>query len=254
MLPAALTADEIEDRLAAGQLPQEFLSGWTRFLHRCGHRGPVELDVASPRYRDNPRMLLEQMAGLAAQAGTGDTPQARFERTQAARRRAYETLCGALESQSRLKRWRLRSLYAVIEHLGGYREIHKFYVILAMDRLSTRVLAEAEQLTRAGRLDEPAQVFDLEFGELVRALADSSFDLRAAAARNRAFPDRLARVRELPRMIDSRGRILRPPKPPARPGEVSGTPIAPGVVRGPVKVLHCCTTRVKSRSTPATSW
>ena len=41
-----------------------------------------------------------------------------------------------------------------------------------------------------------------------------------------------------PAVIDSRGRILGPPAIEATPGLLSGTPVSPGVVTGPVKVLH----------------
>src|SRR5205814_175288 len=50
--------------------------------------------------------------------------------------------------------------------------------------------------------------------------------------------ERVDRVKELPRLIDSRGKILRPAPQPLEPGEVGGFPISPGVVRGRVKVLH----------------
>jgi len=39
-------------------------------------------------------------------------------------------------------------------------------------------------------------------------------------------------------VVDSRGKIFRAPKREAREGELAGEPISPGVVRGPVKVLH----------------
>jgi pyruvate,water dikinase len=45
-------------------------------------------------------------------------------------------------------------------------------------------------------------------------------------------------VRALPRLVDSRGKILRPPRKEAAEGELAGEPISPGVVRGPVKVLY----------------
>jgi pyruvate,water dikinase len=45
-------------------------------------------------------------------------------------------------------------------------------------------------------------------------------------------------VNDFPRVIDSRGRILRPPKREAGEGELAGEPISPGVVQGKVKVLH----------------
>jgi rifampicin phosphotransferase len=43
---------------------------------------------------------------------------------------------------------------------------------------------------------------------------------------------------DFPRIIDSRGKILRARRPAARPGELLGQPISPGVVQGKVKVLR----------------
>ncbi|MEZ4340476.1 MAG: PEP-utilizing enzyme [Sandaracinaceae bacterium] len=44
-------------------------------------------------------------------------------------------------------------------------------------------------------------------------------------------------MKGFPPIIDSRGRIIRPARGEERPGEVSGMPISPGVVRGPAKTL-----------------
>jgi len=90
----------------------------------------------------------------------------------------------------------------------------------------------------AGRLDVPEQVFDLTIDQLDDALGDTSIDLRALAEKNTQYLRRLRHVREFPRIIDSRGRILRPPKRKAREGELAGEPISPGVVRGRINVLH----------------
>ncbi len=47
-----------------------------------------------------------------------------------------------------------------------------------------------------------------------------------------------AQVTEFPQVIDSRGRILRPAPREEKPGELGGMAVSPGVVTGPVKVLH----------------
>jgi len=82
------------------------------------------------------------------------------------------------------------------------------------------------------------QVFDLTMDDLDKALADPALDLRALSEQNTRFLSRLKRVREFPRVVDSRGKIFRAPRREAREGELAGQPISPGVVRGPVKVLH----------------
>ena len=104
--------------------------------------------------------------------------------------------------------------------------------------LRRRALREGEALVAAGRLDEAAHVFDLTFPDLEAATREPGLDLRALRLANTAFARRSAHVTELPHLIDSRGRIPRPPPKPARPGELVGMPVSPGRVTGPVKVLH----------------
>ena len=68
---------------------------------------------------------------------------------------------------------------------------------------------------------------------------DPSLDLRVVCEERTRFVKVLAaQVRDFPPVIDSRGRILRPPPRQERPGELSGMAVSPGVVTGPVKVLH----------------
>jgi pyruvate,water dikinase len=45
-------SDEID--LKDKRLPAEFKKEWDHFLDHYGHRGPKELDIASPRYREQP--------------------------------------------------------------------------------------------------------------------------------------------------------------------------------------------------------
>src|SRR5256886_6915278 len=56
-----------------------------------GPRGPSEIDVAAPRYRERPRMLLSQLAGLAQAGDPARTPQAIYARSQAERAAAHRS-------------------------------------------------------------------------------------------------------------------------------------------------------------------
>jgi len=118
------------------------------------------------------------------------------------------------------------------------REMPKYCAILLTDAFRRRVLQVAQTLVEAGRLDDVRQVFDLSMADLDRALADPMLDLRALAEKNTRFLRKLDRVREFPRLIDSRGKILRLPPKQVMEGELIGEPISPGIARGPVKVLH----------------
>jgi pyruvate,water dikinase len=97
---------------------------------------------------------------------------------------------------------------------------------------------DGEALVKAGRLNNVQQIFDLTLENLKEANTDNSLDLKLLGVSNRQFADRLRAVSVLPSIFDSRGRILRPKPVPPKPGEIAGTPISPGIIRGRIKVLH----------------
>jgi phosphohistidine swiveling domain-containing protein len=218
-------------------LSDEFLTAWDDFMDRFGFRGPREVDLISARYADDPMIVLEQMKQFALLDDGSPDPQAAFEQQQAERQTAYETLWETLRRKNRLKARVFRHLYQLVEAFGGYREIHKYYLIMVNYQVRSRVLAAAQALVDAGRMDAVEQVFDLTMDELQQGLDDPSLDLRAIAHRNREFITRIQHIRDFPVVIDSRGRIPRPRRAAVSGNELAGEPVSAGVVRGPVKVL-----------------
>jgi pyruvate,water dikinase len=90
-----------------------------------------------------------------------------------------------------------------------------------------------------GRLDAADQVFDPTFDDLEAAARDAALDLRRLRTERTRFATQLAaHVTEFPQVIDSRGRIARPPRREGMPGELRGMAVSPGSVTGPVKVLR----------------
>jgi pyruvate,water dikinase len=114
----------------------------------------MEIDVASPRYRDDPRLLLSLVLSMR-NAPPGQDPQSSFDRNAQERRLAYERLHARLRARSKYKAWLLRRLYRVYETLGGYRETHKYCLVWALDLIRRRVQKEGAALASAGRLDSP---------------------------------------------------------------------------------------------------
>lgn len=238
LLPEKLASKDLQAGLKNDTLPEAFQQEWKDFLDLYGHRGPVELDISSSRYRDNPKLLMDQLLMLRNSATDSDNPQARFDLAQQERHEQYEALCSKLHDKGWLQVKHFQSLYKVFETLSGYREVHKYCLIFGIDLIRQRLLSEANLLCKAGRLDSPEQIFDLTLDNLGQSLNEKKFDLRRIGKENREFPDRLARVPLLPAIIDSRGEIRRPAPRPARDGEVAGMPISAGIARGKVKVLH----------------
>lgn len=220
-------------------LSPEFMERWHKFLYEYGHRGPRELDIEAPRNRDTATLLFDQVATLQTGADGKNNPLARYEKNKQLREEAYQEICKYLEKTSERKLSRFKFLYRCWSTFGGYRETPKYCLIFAIDALRTRILQEAEKLVKQGRLENVHQVFDLTLDDLEKKAPKKKIDLIELGQKNRKNSDKLAKVPQLPPLIDSRGRIVRPTKIQAvEEGTVAGTPISSGVARGPIKVLH----------------
>lgn len=226
----ASLAERIENR----ELSTEFMSEWDAFLQRFGCRGPREMDVASPRYADDPTLALEQMSSMAVEDGFD--PEVAHQRNVDERRLAFGEL---LKRLSWLRRGLLRHVYRLIESFGGTRDTPKYHAVMLTNAIRKRALIEGEQLVSAGRLDVAEHIFDLTFDDILSATHDLQLDLRELRAERTHFEKQLAaHVTEFPQVIDSRGRILRPPPRAGKPNELVGMAVSPGTVTGRVRVLR----------------
>jgi phosphoenolpyruvate synthase/pyruvate phosphate dikinase len=225
-------------RIGERAFSAEFLRAWDTFMETYGFRSPMEMDPAASRFYERPVQFFQQLKTLGENTDPAANPQAIYDTAKAEREEAYEALLQVAQNKGKRKARQFAKDYATWVDLGGFRESPKYYLVLIMDMFRRRVLELARTLVDAGRLDTPEQVFDLHMDDLDRGLADPSFDLRALAEENTRFLRRLRQVRELPRVVDSRGKIIRPPRRQASEGELVGEPISTGTIQGPVKVLH----------------
>ena len=235
LLPADAFDDieALERSLVARRLPLEFLAAWDEFVERFGCRGPLEMDLAYPKYGDDPKVALRQMAMLAR--GGSVNPAEAHERQARARQTAYEELARLLAPK---KRRRLERAYHNILHFEPAREIPKHHLTMVNMRIRTRLLALADRWVDGGRLDRREDIFELRFEDIDRAESDPGLDVREIiGSRNGFYHKARALVRHFPHAIDSRGRILRAERS-QKPGELSGLAVSSGRVSGPVKVLH----------------
>ena len=217
-----------EAKIRARSYSAEFLSAYDAYMERFGCRGIKEIDIATPRAYENLPAFFDQLRAI--DLGKGAMATAERRRVEA-HERLFE-IAGA-----RGKEKKVRKLANTIRSAAGYREAPKFFFIQVVDLLRRRALVLAERLVAAGRMDDPQQVFELTPFQLGEAERDEGFDLRAAIERNLSTRRHLDRVRDWPRVIDSRGKIRRPPLSETEDGLV-GDAIAPGTVRGRAKVLH----------------
>ncbi len=225
----------LAERIRQRQLPAVFLAAWDSFMTEYGCRGPGEMDMANPHYADDPLLVLRQMASVANSDG-GFDPAAVHRALILQRRDAVDTLrqrCGPLERVLLSRANKLAELFA------GTRDTPKQHNLMYQHAVRKRLLAEGDKLVADGRLDRPEQVFDLVLSDLLAAQTDPALALRARATARTQFARTLNNhVLTFPAVIDSRGRILRPPIGKGKDGDVTGIAVSPGIVRGKIKVMH----------------
>ncbi len=227
--------NSLAERIQKRELPPAFMREWDNFVSRFGWRGPMEMDLASPRYADAPHLALRQMSLMAVDDDDFD-PGATHERNVEERQDAYAELMRHLGP---VRRGLLRRVYKLFDLFAGARDTPKHLIVLFNYAIRKRALIQGRRLTEEGRLDAAEHVFDLQFADLDDAAKDATLDLRRLREERTHFRKKLdAHVTAFPAVIDSRGRILGPPATEATPGLLSGMPVSPGVVTGPVRVLH----------------
>lgn len=230
--------EEFASRLQDRAFSPEFLQAWDAFMEEYGFRSPMEMDPGAPRYYEQPAQFFQQLRTVADTSDSEYSPQAILDKAKAERENAYQELLRVARKKGGRKAKSFEKNYRIMLELAGYRESPKYFFAWITDIFRRRALEQAQPLVEAGRLDSPEQVFDLTIEDFEWALVDSTLDLRALAERNTRYLKRFQQVRRFPRVIDSRGKILRPPKKETAEGALVGEAISPGVIRGPVKVLN----------------
>ena len=224
--------DALRRRVESRRMPEDFLAAWDDFIDRFGCRGPMEMDLANPKYGDDAHLLLSQLAVLAADGGT-DPVAVHADRVRG-RAEAFAELSALLPRRRRRK---LARAYRILCDFEGSRELPKHHMTVVNMAIRQRLLATADRWLVEGRLERREQIFELTLDDVARADADDDVDVCALVAERGAFyRDAKERVRHFPHLIDSRGRILRPERN-YRAGELTGVPVSPGIARGRVKVL-----------------
>lgn len=236
LLPDGMSATELANAIVHRSLPESFLTEWDKFIERYGHRGPKELDIASPRYSSDPSFLVTQLISLKAIAPE-NSPRARHKRSVEEREAAYKTIRESLLQTNARKAKKFDEEYKIILNLGGLRETPKYSVIFAMNVLRNGLLRQAEEWVKEDRIDFASQIFDMTLDDISRALKDRKLDLRKVTKDHQDLRDKY-KVATLPTVFDSRGRIIKTPPAPAKENQLTGIAISAGVIRGKVKVLH----------------
>ena len=155
MLLAALRADDSPPVVA-------WLAELDRFLHACGHRTPGELDLAVPRWADDPSMVLELVRkGLSSPA-----PETVDERLGRLRGERDQVLSEVIAQAPLWKRALLRWARRAVPVWMPLREAPKHYTLMVLYRIRKAAVECGRRLVQRGLIVRPDDVFLLETSEV----------------------------------------------------------------------------------------
>ncbi len=214
-----------------------FMKMWNRFMDTYGIRGASEIDMASPRWYEDPLPVLRV---IADNVNREESYRRRFERQGARREEVFEQLLktagrGVLGRREK----RLRRLYSTMVEIGGMREHHKFAAVKYMAVIKESLKAMAEELVRRGLIRSSDDIWFLEWAELMRIWDDSSTDWKELIEERRQEYIRDQKLSP-PIIITSDGEtpFVEYTVKDAPEGALLGNPVSSGVVEGTVHVIH----------------
>lgn len=139
---------------------------WEVFMTRFGRRGPMEFDVATPRYENQPVLVLA-MAWNLDSTGYKDEEAGCREREEATKR--------VLEKLNWWDRWRVQRKLPVAQCMMMYREHPKYLIVSMMLYLRSLILQTGKRLQEKRLIDNEEDAFFLTTEEML-AYEDDTTD------------------------------------------------------------------------------
>ena len=234
---AAATGPLLDELKADGEPPvRAFLAALSAFLKEFGHRTPGELDLAVPRWADDPSMVLD----LVRQGLTSPAAETLDERMVRLRGERATALAAAIAQAPWWKRALLRWAGRSVPMWMAMREAPKHYTLMVLHRVRSAAAECGRRLADRGLLARADDVFLLQMHELEAVMLGESTGeaLDGLVARRRADVATHA-ARPTPDFMRSDGVPVRlPPEGDVHEGgKLHGVGIGGGRATGPVRLL-----------------
>jgi len=174
--------DELPHQLAAHPEAGAFVEALASFMSRYGHRGTREIELASPRWREDPTPLFAMVRNILKDSRAEAPPRA-----TAAERRG--TALAEIDARigSRTKRALIRYVSRRIAYYASLRENTRHWHALGFATARAKIQAIEQQLIADGQLKCADDIYFLLWPEIV--------DLRAGRIAWRHVEDRIRRRR-----------------------------------------------------------
>ncbi len=219
---------------------EKFRAELATFLQHFGARCPGEIDLAKPRWREDPSMLLSSILGHLRTVESGEHRE-RFKKGAALAEETAQRILDRVKDSmdGEFKHSFLSRLISLYRNMGGLRENHKFVIVLHFDIYKKALLEEAQKLVEEGGLNDKQDIFFLSLQEL-KALLEKRFpgDLPALLQSRKQAYEHYQKLTP-PRVMTSEGEIVIGKRDLSSfpEGAHVGTPVSPGMVEGYARIV-----------------
>ena len=217
-----------------------FLAELQRFLDHYGMRGPSEIDISRPRWRDDPSSILRTIAGNLAHAESG-AHRAHHEALQTRAQNATDRILARCHrGPLGFLRVRLvRRLIRVHREMLALREHPKFVLVRVLDMIRDLVLTAGRSLHQDGYLAAVDDVWFLRLDELIQVVRQPDHQVARQIAERKTAHEHHRQLSP-PRVMTGDGEI---PVVQRERGELPadallGSPASAGVVEGVARVIR----------------
>ncbi len=222
------SVEEFMTKIKQKSYSKEFMDDYAEYLEKFGARGFMEIDAASKRVYEDPTLLYEKLINI-------NINDSQILNVKEKRKEAYNKLLAVAKKGGFDKKFKKQA--EIYQATFGYREHPKYMIVMIYAKLHDIALEIGEKFVKEGRLQDKWHIFDLHMDEITKAQNGEDIDLNSIREKNLEPYKKVAHIKDWPLVIDSRGKIFKP-KITAEDGDLIGSPIAPGVVRGRAKVLR----------------
>ena len=199
----SLPAERLAQEYQQGTLPILLQQGLARFLREYGHQSVCELDLGVPRWSEDPTYVLALLTGYLEMEESVYAPDRQLQRAEREANAMIATLARRARQKHWLLGWLVRRCLQRAHALVGFREMTRFVVGLVLAQARELLWPVGEELVRAGRLKEAADLFFLTVPEAHALL--SGADLCGRVSERRATFARELRRRHVPLVLLSDG-------------------------------------------------
>ena len=231
--------NEVIDMISKSSDPkkQKFMKEWNEFMRRFGRRGPMEIDIAKPRYENRPTLVLRMIHNI-------DPTDYKDEKACAAERE--EAVQSILLKLSKKHKEKVKKLLPYAQVLLSYREHPKYGLITLLYGVRDHLLEIGNSLKSEGKLENAEDIFFIKMEELLALeQGTSTADTFRNLVKDRKEINQLGRTQQFPRVIFGPECIMRSISNATMqelknlpPTMLKGLPTSPGVYEGTAVVVH----------------